>query len=118
MKKLIDGWIRTVAVAGALAAGAAVGGGVPATAEAQRAAATAQQDEGVVNLNTASVEELSRLPGIGQSKAEAIVSLRNQRGPFQRVEQILLVRGIGRATLRRLRPMLTLEGPTTLGAQR
>lgn len=113
-------WIRLIAFVGALAAAAAVVTSTPVTAEAQRRSAAAQQQassaDGVVNLNTATSAELQRLPGVGQSKADAIVSMRERRGPFQRVEQIMLVRGIGRATFRRLRPMLTIEGATTLGA--
>ena len=90
-------------------------------AEAQRrggaqASATTTSEasaDGVVNIQTASAEELMRLPGIGPSKAEAIIQFRD-RTPFRRVEDILRVRGIGRATFRRLRPMITVSGPTTL----
>lgn len=71
--------------------------------------------QGVVNLNTATVEELMRLPGIGPKKAEAIVDLRQKRKGFQKIQDVLKVRGIGRKTLQRLQPMLTLTGPTTLG---
>lgn len=67
----------------------------------------------VVNINTASVEQLRLLPGVGPSTAEAIVRLRNRR-PFTRKEQLLKVKGIGPKTLRRLRPYLVLEGSTTL----
>ncbi len=116
MKKMLEGWVRTMTLAAALAAGTAVLADAPAEAQHDQESAEAAP-EGVVNLNTANAQELARLPGIGQSKAEAIVTLRDRRGPFQRVEQVMLVRGIGRATFRRLRPMLTLEGPTTLGAQ-
>jgi competence protein ComEA len=69
----------------------------------------------VVNIQTASPEELQRLPGIGPSKAAAIISFR-ERTAFRRVEDILRVRGIGRATFRRLRPYLTVSGPTTLAS--
>lgn len=69
--------------------------------------------EGVVNIQTASAEELQRLPGIGPSKAAAIIAYR-ERTPFRRIEDVMRVRGIGRATFRRLRPMLTVSGPTTL----
>jgi len=115
--------IRTLAHLGLLAASLAAFGTVASThtAEAQtrRHPATARTAEappqGVVNINTATVEELSLLPGIGGSKAQAIVSSRERR-PFQRVEDILRVRGIGRATFRRLRPMLRVQGRTTLAA--
>lgn len=80
---------------------------------APAAAPATASAEGVVNIQTASVEELQRLPGIGPSKAQAIVAFR-ERTAFRRVEDILRVRGIGRATFRRLRPMITVTGPTTL----
>src|SRR5262245_55652695 len=92
---------------------------VPHEAEAQRrptapaASAEAAPAEGVGNIQTASSEELQRLPGIGPSKAQAIIEFRD-RTPFRRVEDILRVRGIGRATFRRLRPMLSVSGATTL----
>ncbi len=69
---------------------------------------------GVVNLNTASSEELERLPGIGPSRAKAILELRERIKRFARVDDVMRVKGIGRATFRRLRPYLTVEGPTTL----
>lgn len=83
--------------------------------EASREEVTAEQGPSaeVINIQTASVEELQRLPGIGPAKAEAIVAQRT-RAPFRRIEDILRVRGIGRATFRRLRPYLTISGPTTL----
>ena len=95
--------------------------GVTAVAHAQRAskrptsqtAAEAPAAEGVVNVNTATSEQLQLLPGIGPAKAEAILDAR-RRQPFAAVDQIVRVRGIGRATLRRLRPYLTVRGDTTL----
>jgi len=48
-----------------------------------------------VNINTASVAELEGLPGIGPSKAEAIVKHRDDNGKFQKVGDIVLVKGIG-----------------------
>jgi competence protein ComEA len=63
-----------------------------------------------VNLNTATVAELQGLPGVGPSRAEAIVAYRERR-PFRRIEELMRIRGIGRKTFRRLRPMLTLEPP-------
>ena len=49
---------------------------------------------GVVNLNTASAEQLELLPGVGASRARAIVELRQQRGGFKRIEDLLDVKGI------------------------
>lgn len=64
-----------------------------------------------MNLNTATVAELQRLPGVGPARAEAIVAYRERR-PFRRIEELMRIRGIGRKTFRRLRPMLTLGNPT------
>jgi len=88
---------------------------VHAQAHAQVATAEepAASSDGVINIQTASAEELQRLPGIGPSKAEAIIAQRT-RAPFRRIEDILRVRGIGRATFRRLRPYLSVTGSTTL----
>lgn len=59
-----------------------------------------------LDLNLASAAELEQLPGIGPAKAQAIVALRERRGPFRRVAEIMRVKGIGRATYRKLAPML------------
>lgn len=100
-------WLLGVLLPVPFAGAQAAPGATPDAAE--EAAAPAGQ----VNLNTASAEELQRLPGVGPSRAVAIVAYRDQH-PFRRVEELMRIRGIGRKTFRRLRPMLTLEGPTTL----
>jgi competence protein ComEA len=69
---------------------------------------------GVVNINTAGPVELERLPGIGPARAKAILELRARITRFARLEDLLRVKGIGRATFRKLRPYLALEGETTL----
>jgi competence protein ComEA len=69
---------------------------------------------GVVNVNTANEAELVRLPGVGPSRAKAILELRTRSKRFEKLEDLMRVKGIGRATFRNLRPMLTLDGPTTL----
>lgn len=58
-----------------------------------------------MDLNTAPAAQLQELPGIGPKKAEAIIALRQKR-PFSRVSQLLEVRGIGRKTLERLKPLV------------
>jgi len=97
-----------------LASGLAWADPPAASARPSPAAASAVSSEGVVNLNTATAEELERLPGVGPTRAEAIVRLRTRVQRFGRVEDLTRVRGIGRATLRHMRPYLTLTGPTTL----
>lgn len=69
---------------------------------------------GVVNVNTASVEQLTLLPGIGESRAAEIVALRKQKGSFRSVDSLLAVKGIGEASFNKMKPFLTLQGKTTL----
>jgi competence protein ComEA len=70
----------------------------------------------VINLNEASEAQLILLPGVGPSRATAIVNYRRQH-PFKHVEELQRIRGIGRKTFARLRPLLALSGPTTLTAR-
>lgn len=63
---------------------------------------------GLVNLNTATSEQLQELPGVGPVTAEAILSFRTDHGPFTSVEELLDVRGIGEATLAEIAPHVTV----------
>ena len=63
-----------------------------------------------VNLNTADVEELDTLPGIGESLAGRIIAWREANGPFTSIEQIMEVSGIGEATFAELRDRVTVDG--------
>jgi comEA protein len=69
---------------------------------------------GVLNINTASEDQLQMLPGIGPAKAERVVAYRTKRGKFQRVRDLRRVKGIGYKTVKKLEPHLTVKGPTTL----
>jgi competence protein ComEA len=71
---------------------------------------SASVDDPVV-LNTAAADDLRRLPGIGQKRADAILTLRTRLGRFRAIEDLLKVKGIGRATLKRLRPLVRLDAP-------
>ncbi len=61
----------------------------------------------VIDLNAADAYDLDRLPGIGPAKAEAILAYREEHGPFQSVDDLLSVSGIGEVTLENLRPYVT-----------
>jgi comEA protein len=61
-----------------------------------------------VNLNTATLEEFTALPGIGPAIAARIIEFRSENGPFRSVDDITNVRGIGQARLAELRPYLEL----------
>lgn len=64
-----------------------------------------------VYLNQASVDELRRLPGVGPKRAEAILVLRQRLGRFQRVEDLLRVKGVGRGAVKKWRPLVRLDAP-------
>ena len=64
----------------------------------------------VIDLNAADAYDLDRLPGIGPAKAEAILAYREEYGPFQSVDDLLSVSGIGEVTLENLRPYVTAGG--------
>ena len=110
-------WLRRLVAA--LGVAAALTAFAPSAFAQPRTAATQEEEEGepegVVNIQSATEEQLQLLPGIGPSKAAAIVAHRESHA-FRRVEDLMRVRGIGRATFRRLRPMLTVDGPTTLAS--
>jgi len=59
-----------------------------------------------VNVNTATVTELTQLPGIGQERAAAIVQHRSQNGPFKSLTDLDAVSGIGPKTLDKIKPLI------------
>jgi len=64
---------------------------------------------GLVNINSATLAELTTLPGIGEAKAQAIIAYREQNGAFTSVEQLLAVSGIGTKTMDKLRALVCVE---------
>lgn len=75
--------------------------------EAGPGAATGASD-GLISLNRADASTLETLPGVGPVLAERIVAYREQNGPFQQVEGLLQVPGIGEAKLASLRDLVTV----------
>ena len=61
-----------------------------------------------VNINEASVEDLQTLPRIGKTVAQRIVSFREEHGPFERIEELMNVRGVGEKTFMRLKERITV----------
>lgn len=76
------------------------------------ASAEAKAVEGVVNINTATPQELTMLPGIGKAKAEQIVQLRQSK-PFASVDDLKNIPGLGAKRIEAMRPHVVTEGATT-----
>lgn len=79
--------------------------GFPTKSQAQKEA---------VNINTASVEQLTLLPRVGSVVAQRIVDFRDKNGRFKSLEDLMLVQGVGEKTFELIRPHITITGETTL----
>ena len=84
---------------------------------ASKAAAASTEKAAPVNLNTATVTELERLPGIGPKVAARIVDYRAKKGPFHKTEELMNVQGIGEKSYLKLRAQLTVSAPTSTSQQ-
>jgi competence ComEA-like helix-hairpin-helix protein len=63
----------------------------------------------LIDLNTATAEQLRQVPGIGPSTAKAIVNFRQKSGPFRKIEDLLAIKGVSKARLEKMRPYLTIS---------
>ena len=87
---------------------------VPTVEEAQDPAqpavsgGSAASGDGKVNLNTAGIEELCTLTGIGETRAQAIVDYREQNGGFQSIEELMNIDGIKEKTFEKLKEEVTV----------
>jgi competence protein ComEA len=64
-----------------------------------------------VDLNQASLEELTAVPGIGPTTAQRIVDWRTEHGPFESVDDLLKIKGIGEKSVEKLRPYVKVSRP-------
>jgi len=79
-----------------------------AAPDAVAAAETAVKDRGVmVDVNAASAPDLEKVPGIGPALAKRIVEFREKNGPFQSLDDLLKVQGIGEKSLAKFREYLS-----------
>ena len=67
-----------------------------------------ENKSGLVNINTATAEQLMTLKGIGEVKSQAIIDYRNKNGAFRNIDQLLFVKGIGEKTLDKIRDHITV----------
>jgi len=103
-------------IAAAFLVGAAAGLGVLGAWKGAVRAPTAAMVEHTpaprrIDLNTATAAELMLLPRIGPALAQRIIEHRERRGPYRSIEDLEAVKGIGRRTIERLRPLVTLTLP-------
>lgn len=73
-------------------------------------AAAAPAREGLVNVNTAGLEELMALPGIGEVRARAIIRDREENGPYRYPEHLIRVKGVGEGILAEILDQITTGG--------
>lgn len=66
------------------------------------------EGQGLVNLNTATKEELMTLPGIGEAKAEAVIAYRQEQGGFSAIEDIMNISGIKEAVFSKIKDRITV----------
>ena len=89
--------------------------GAPVWADSHEAAEAAEAAEetmpeaaGPIDINTADAAALQTLPGIGETKAAAIIAHREANGPFASVDDLQNVKGIGEKTLEKLKEQITV----------
>ena len=82
-----------------------------AKAEDEAPQSSGLSEDGKIVMNEASKAEFTQLPGVGDSRAEAIVQLRTRMGKFRKVSDLLRVRGIGWKTLQTMKDKLIVDRP-------
>lgn len=70
---------------------------------------SSHNDNKKVNLNSASKSDLETLPGIGPSKADAIIEFRETNGPYKSIEDLMSISGIGDKTFEKLKDFITVK---------
>jgi competence protein ComEA len=91
--------------------GGALGGAPGGAAGADGTPRSRATPDDPVYLNQATLADLRRLPGVGAKRAQAILALRDRISHFRQIEDLLKVKGIGRSSLRKLRPLVRLDFP-------
>ena len=86
----------------------ALAGVAPAAASPAAAPKAGASEARPVDINTADMAALESVPGIGKSLSQRIIAFREKNGPFQSVDDLLKVQGVGEKSIQKLRPYLTV----------
>lgn len=84
----------------------------PSRAQSPAQPISAAATKPAVNLNTATLEQLDALPGIGKKTAELIIEYRTKSGGFKRIEELMNVKGIGEKSFLKLKPLVAVPPKT------
>jgi competence protein ComEA len=77
-------------------------------AAADQDTTTSQAITAKININSASLAQLQKLPGVGPVTASKIEAYRNENGAFSQVEELTKIKGIGSVTLEKMKPYITI----------
>ncbi len=69
---------------------------------------TSSKEDGKIRINTAAKEQLEKITGIGSRKAESILKYREEHGPFQKIEDLLEIDGIGAKSLEKIKDQIII----------
>ena len=94
----------------AIASGARIGLSAEALAKAEQEQQPAPKS--TINLNTATIDQLTTLPGVGRKTAELIIEYRTKSGGFKKIEELMNVKGIGEKTFLKLKPLVSAPPKT------
>jgi len=87
----------------------------PTLSAQSQTAAAAGPSKPAINLNSATVEQLETLPGIGRKTAERIIEVRTKNGGFKRIEDLMNIKGIGEKSFLKIKPLIVVTAKTDKG---
>lgn len=79
------------------------------SSDPQNPTTSATQNDGRMNINTATSDQLQMLPGIGETLAQRIIDYRTEHGDFKSVKELLQVNGIGESKLEQIKPYIKVN---------
>lgn len=81
---------------------------IPSKNESEQGVLTSSEEDGKIRINTAAKEQLEKITGIGSRKAESILKYREEHGPFQKIEDLLEIDGIGAKSLEKIKDQIII----------